>query len=155
MKCPNWWDVHLGLYRVYLNSRFAPPVFVKVDSTIDLIGIITLYEAWNKPEIAKKWQAKLLQTEAVDEWHNALKMAQFSIAKSIQLDYNYTTSYLPISQKSPLVSVLITIAYEKVKICHRIQWPLYLYSVTWVYGSNVRCALHAHYLKITCKNARK
>jgi hypothetical protein len=26
-----------------------------------------LYEAWNKPEEAEEWQAKLVQTEAVKE----------------------------------------------------------------------------------------
>ena len=30
--------------------------------------LITLYEAWNKPEKANEWQAKLPQTEAVEEW---------------------------------------------------------------------------------------
>jgi hypothetical protein len=29
--------------------------------------LIQLYEAWNKPEKAKEWQAKLPQTEAGDE----------------------------------------------------------------------------------------
>jgi hypothetical protein len=28
---------------------------------------VDLYEAWNKPEKAEEWRAKLLQTEAVDE----------------------------------------------------------------------------------------
>jgi len=32
----------------------------------DLI-VIELYEAWNKPEKAKDWRAKLPQTEAVEE----------------------------------------------------------------------------------------
>jgi hypothetical protein len=32
-----------------------------------LNNIITLYEAWNKPEKAQKWQAELPQTEAVKE----------------------------------------------------------------------------------------
>ncbi len=30
-------------------------------------NLIDLYEAWNKPEEAKEWQAKLSQTEAVEE----------------------------------------------------------------------------------------
>jgi hypothetical protein len=30
-------------------------------------NLIELYEAWNKPEKAKEWRAKLPQTEAVDE----------------------------------------------------------------------------------------
>jgi lipopolysaccharide biosynthesis regulator YciM len=29
--------------------------------------LIQLYEAWGKPEEAEKWQAKLLQTETVEE----------------------------------------------------------------------------------------
>ena len=29
--------------------------------------VIELYEAWDKPEKAEKWRAKLLQTEAVEE----------------------------------------------------------------------------------------
>jgi hypothetical protein len=29
--------------------------------------LIQLYEAWNKPDEAKKWRTKLAQTEAVDE----------------------------------------------------------------------------------------
>jgi hypothetical protein len=32
-----------------------------------LNNLIALYEAWNKPEKAKEWQAKLPETEAVDE----------------------------------------------------------------------------------------
>jgi len=36
--------------------------------TIDsLNNLIALYEACNKPEKANEWQAKLLQTEAVEE----------------------------------------------------------------------------------------
>jgi tetratricopeptide (TPR) repeat protein len=30
-------------------------------------NLIELYEAWNKPEKAMEWRAKLLQTEAVEE----------------------------------------------------------------------------------------
>jgi len=30
-------------------------------------NLIELYEAWNKPEEAKKWRAKLAQAEAVEE----------------------------------------------------------------------------------------
>jgi len=29
--------------------------------------MIDLYEAWNKPEKAKEWRAKLLQTESMEE----------------------------------------------------------------------------------------
>jgi hypothetical protein len=29
--------------------------------------LIKLYEAWDKPEKAEKWRAKLQQTEAVEE----------------------------------------------------------------------------------------
>jgi hypothetical protein len=29
--------------------------------------LVSLYEAWNKPEKAKEWRAKLPQTEAVEE----------------------------------------------------------------------------------------
>ena len=29
--------------------------------------LIELYEAWNKPEEAEKWRAKLVQTKAADE----------------------------------------------------------------------------------------
>jgi len=32
-----------------------------------LNNLIDLYEAWNKPEKAEKWRAKLPQTEAVDK----------------------------------------------------------------------------------------
>jgi hypothetical protein len=32
-----------------------------------LNNLIDLYEAWNKPEKAKEWQAKLQQTEAKTE----------------------------------------------------------------------------------------
>jgi len=36
--------------------------------TIESIGkVVELYEAWNKPEQANQWRAKLPQTEAVDE----------------------------------------------------------------------------------------
>jgi len=36
--------------------------------TIDSLNqLIELYEAWNKPEKAKEWRAKLPQTEAVEE----------------------------------------------------------------------------------------
>jgi len=30
-------------------------------------NLIALYKAWNKPEKAKEWKAKLPQTEAVEE----------------------------------------------------------------------------------------
>jgi len=30
-------------------------------------NIIKLYEAWNKPEEAEEWRAKLPQTEAVEQ----------------------------------------------------------------------------------------
>jgi hypothetical protein len=30
-------------------------------------NLIELYEAWNKPEKAEKWRAKLLNTEAAEE----------------------------------------------------------------------------------------
>jgi hypothetical protein len=36
--------------------------------------LFKLYEAWNKPEKAKKWRIKLLQTEATDERQNAIKV---------------------------------------------------------------------------------
>ena len=39
--------------------------------------LIALYEAWNKPEEANEWRAKLTQIEAKTEWHNATKIAQF------------------------------------------------------------------------------
>ena len=36
--------------------------------TIEIIRLlIQLYEAWNNPEKAEEWRAKLLKTEAVDE----------------------------------------------------------------------------------------
>jgi hypothetical protein len=44
--------------------------------------LIDLYESWNKPEKAEQWRAKMLQTEAVNERHNALKMTQLSFVKS-------------------------------------------------------------------------
>jgi hypothetical protein len=31
--------------------------------------LIDLYKAWNKPEKAKEWQAKLAQIEDFEEWH--------------------------------------------------------------------------------------
>jgi hypothetical protein len=31
------------------------------------INLIKLYEAWNKPEKAKEWRAKLAKKEAVEE----------------------------------------------------------------------------------------
>jgi hypothetical protein len=42
---------------------------------------LNLYETWNTPEKAKKWRAKISQTEVVNELHNNAKMAQFSLAK--------------------------------------------------------------------------
>ena len=39
-------------------------------------------------------------------------MAQFSLAKSIQPKYNFTTRYLPIFLDAPIVSALKTVAYE-------------------------------------------
>jgi hypothetical protein len=39
---------------------------------------VGLYEAWNKPEKAKEWRAKLPQTEAVEEWHVTIYMATIS-----------------------------------------------------------------------------
>ena len=44
------------------NSDLQDPKTVKI---IHLL--IQLYEAWNKPEEAEKWQAKLSQTEAMEE----------------------------------------------------------------------------------------
>jgi hypothetical protein len=32
-----------------------------------MYNLIALYEAWNKPEEAEKWRAKLPQTEALRE----------------------------------------------------------------------------------------
>jgi hypothetical protein len=43
-------------------------------------------------------------------------MASFSLAKSVQPDYNYTTSYLPIFESAHLVSVLHARAYGGIKI---------------------------------------
>jgi hypothetical protein len=42
-------------------------------------------------------------------------MAQFSLAKSLQPMYTSTTRYLPISQNTPLISVLIAVAYGRPK----------------------------------------
>ena len=42
-------------------------------------------------------------------------MAQFSLAKFVQPGYNYTTLYLPLILNSPLISVLIAVAYERPK----------------------------------------
>ena len=42
-------------------------------------------------------------------------MAQFSLAKSIQPKYNFTTRYLPIFLDAPIVSALKTVAYERPK----------------------------------------
>jgi hypothetical protein len=37
-------------------------------STLEsLQSLITLYEAWNKPEKAEEWRVKLPQTKAVEE----------------------------------------------------------------------------------------
>jgi hypothetical protein len=36
--------------------------------TIDMLNqLVSLYEAWDKPEKAEEWRAKLPQTEAVEE----------------------------------------------------------------------------------------
>ena len=40
-------------------------------------NLITLYEAWNKPEEANQWRAKLEQIEDLEEWQNALKVTIF------------------------------------------------------------------------------
>jgi len=34
-------------------------------------NLIRLYAAWNKPEKAKEWRAKLPQAEAMEEWQDA------------------------------------------------------------------------------------
>jgi len=34
---------------------------------LSMKNLIALYEAWNKPEKAQEWRAKLPQTEAVKE----------------------------------------------------------------------------------------
>ena len=67
-------------------------------------------------EKAEKWRAKLLQTEAKIEWHDAQKMASFSLAKSVQPEYNYTTCYLPIFESTHLVSVFYARVYGGIKI---------------------------------------
>jgi len=41
-------------------------IFIFV-SLLVLNNLIDLYEAWNKPEKAEEWRAKLPQTEAIDE----------------------------------------------------------------------------------------
>ena len=59
-------------------------------------NLIALYESWNKPGKAEMWRAKMPQTEAKIEWHFTTKMAQSSLVKSVQPEYNYTTPYLPL-----------------------------------------------------------
>jgi hypothetical protein len=35
---------------------------------IDMLNqLVSLYESWGKPEKAKEWRAKLMQTEAVEQ----------------------------------------------------------------------------------------
>jgi tetratricopeptide (TPR) repeat protein len=65
-----------------------------------LNNLIDLYEAWNKPEKAEKWRAKLPQTEATIERHINTKIAPFSLAKLIQPSCNPKPPYLPIPRKS-------------------------------------------------------
>ena len=85
-------------------------------------NLIKLYEAWNKTEKAKEWRAKLPQTETVNEWHNALKMAQISSVGA----YNRCTTIQPLispfMKTTHLVSILFTGSYGGVKICRRLQW---------------------------------
>ena len=40
-------------------------------------NLIDLYEARNKPEEAKEWQAKLEQIEDFEEWLNTLKVTSY------------------------------------------------------------------------------
>ncbi len=47
------------------ENQFGP----EHSHTIDMQDqLVSLYEAWHKPEEAEKWQAKLLETEAVELW---------------------------------------------------------------------------------------
>jgi hypothetical protein len=43
------------------------PYYYIVNEEMTQILLFDLYEAWNKPEKAKKWRAKLQQAEAVTE----------------------------------------------------------------------------------------
>jgi len=46
------------------ENQFGP----EHSHTIDMQNqLVSLYEAWHKPEEAEKWQAKLLETEAVEQ----------------------------------------------------------------------------------------
>ena len=55
-------------------------------------NLIELYEAWNKPEKAQEWQAKLSQTEAKEEWQEIPNMILFSWENL----YNRATTRRPI-----------------------------------------------------------
>ena len=44
-------------------------------------NLIDLYEAWNKPEEAAKWRARLPQTEAAKQQHRTPKTPPFSVAR--------------------------------------------------------------------------
>ena len=46
--------------RLTLGDRHPP-------TQQSLNNLIDLYEAWNKPEKAEEWRAKLPQTEAIEE----------------------------------------------------------------------------------------
>lgn len=48
-----------------------------------LNNLIALYEAWDKPEQANQWRAKLPQTEASREWHVTPKPPQFLDLKHV------------------------------------------------------------------------
>jgi hypothetical protein len=43
------------------------PHYYIVNKEMTQILLFDLYEAWNKPEEAEEWRAKLLQTEALRE----------------------------------------------------------------------------------------
>ena len=47
-----------------------------------------------------------MRTEVVDEWHIVFNMAQMSLAKSLQLDYNLKGQYLPVLKKTQLHKLL-------------------------------------------------
>ena len=61
--CENAEDILLRAFDLSIaNSDLHDPKTTKIVKLL-----IQLYEAWNKPEQAEEWRAKLLQTEAVNE----------------------------------------------------------------------------------------
>jgi hypothetical protein len=49
-------------------------------------NLIALYEAWNKPEKANGWRAKLTQIEGFEEWQNTFKATHFRSCAGLSRD---------------------------------------------------------------------